>query len=80
MLIRPTVEGNTQEQFVGDVHHDGSQQVEGVHMSGGVSHLLQVVKVFVGGTDAHPNCPLKARARQSFEKREESRQLISIQH
>lgn len=55
-----TVEGYPEEKPVGDVHHDGSQQVEGVHMSRAVGHLQHAVQAFGGGANAHPHCPLEA--------------------
>ncbi|KAG7245472.1 hypothetical protein INR49_010923, partial [Caranx melampygus] len=39
-----TIERHPEEKPVGDVHHDGSQQIESIHMSGGVGHLLQAVQ------------------------------------
>lgn len=60
--MRLTVEGHPEEQPVGDVHHDGSQQVEGVHVSGGVGHLLQAVQVLGCAAHTDPHCPPEAGA------------------
>lgn len=60
-----TIEGHPEEKPVGDVHHYGSQQIERVHVSGGVGHLLQAVQVFGCGAHADPHCPLEAGACQS---------------
>lgn len=38
-----TIELHPKEKPVGDVHHYGPQQIESVHMSGRVGHLLQAV-------------------------------------
>lgn len=60
-----TVERHPEEQPVGDVHHYGSQQIESVHVSGGVGHLLQIVQMFGCGADTDCHCSLEAGACQS---------------
>ncbi len=60
-----TVERHPEEKPVGDVHHDGSQQIERVHMSGGVGHLVQAVQVFGCGAHTDSHCPLEAGACES---------------
>lgn len=63
--VQLTVERHPEEEPVGNVHHDGPQQVESIHVSGGVCHLLQTAQVFDCGTHADPHRPLEAGARQS---------------
>lgn len=63
--MQPTIEGHPEEKPVRDVHHYGSQQIERVHVSGGVGHLLQAVQVFGRGAHTDPHCPLEAGACQS---------------
>lgn len=63
--VQLTVERHPEEEPVGNVHHDGPQQVESVHVSGGVRHLLQTFQVFDRGTQADPHRPAEAGARQS---------------
>lgn len=65
LRVQLTVERHPEEEPVGNVHHDGPQQVESIHVSGGVRHLLQTVQVFDRGTHADPHRPLEAGARQS---------------
>lgn len=60
-----TVERHSEEEPVGNVHHDGPQQIESVHVSRGVRHVPQTVQVFGCGRHADPHRPLEAGARQS---------------
>lgn len=63
-----TVERHPEEESVGDVHYDDSQQIESVHVSRGVGHLLQVVQMFGCGAHADLHCTLEARTCQSCRK------------
>lgn len=65
MNVQLTVERHPEEKPVGDVHHDGSQQIESIHVSGGVGHLLQAVQVFGSGAHTDALCPLEPGAGQS---------------
>lgn len=60
-----TIERHPEEKPVGNVHHYGSQQIERVHMPGGVSHLLQAVQVFGCGVHTDSHSPLETGACQS---------------
>lgn len=61
-----TIERHPEEEPVGDVHHYGSQQIESVHMTRGVSHLLQAVQVFRSGAHTNRHCPLEGGTCQGF--------------
>lgn len=65
VCVQPTVERHPEEEPVGDVHHDGPQQVESVHVSRGVRHVHQTVQVFGRGRHTNPHRPLEAGTRQS---------------
>lgn len=65
MNLQLTIERHPEEQPVGDVHHYGPQETQGVHVSRGIGHALQVVQVFSCGAHTDPDCPLKAGAAQS---------------
>lgn len=62
MKMQLTVERHPEEKPVGDVDHYGSQQIERVHMSRGVGHLLQTVQVFGCGAHTDSHRPLETRA------------------
>lgn len=36
-----TIKRHPEEEPVGNVHHNGSEEIESVHVSGGVGHVLQ---------------------------------------
>lgn len=38
--VQLTVERHPEEELVGNVHHDGPQKVESIHVSRGVRHVL----------------------------------------
>ena len=63
--VQLTVEWHPEEKPVGDVHHDGSQQIESIHMSRGIGHLLQAVQVFGCGAHTDFHRSLEAGACQS---------------
>lgn len=63
--VQLTVEWHPEEEPVGDVHHDGPQQIESVHVSRGVRHVCQTVQVFGRGRHTNPHRPLEAGTRQS---------------
>lgn len=63
--VELTVERHPEEEPVGDVHHDGPQQIQSVHVSRGVRHVHQTVQVFGRGRHTNPHRPLEAGTRQS---------------
>lgn len=65
VCVQRTVERHPEEEPVGDVHHDGPQQIESVHVSRGVRHVHQTVQVFGRGRHTNPHRPLEAGTRQS---------------
>lgn len=65
VCVQLTVERHPEEEPVGNVHHDGPQQVESVHVSRGVRHVHQTVQVFGRGRHTNPHRPLEAGTRQS---------------
>lgn len=76
--MRLTIEGHPEEKPVGDVHHYGSQQIENVHVSAGVSHLLQNIQVFGCGAHTDPNRHLEAGACQSCQTTTEQEDTIQL--
>lgn len=65
VCVQLTVERHPEEEPVGNVHHDGPQQIESVHVSRGVRHVHQTVQVFGRGRHTNPHRPLEAGTRQS---------------
>lgn len=65
VCVQLTVERHPEEEPVGNVHHDGPQQIESVHVSRGVRHVHQTVQVFGSGRHTNPHRPLEAGTRQS---------------
>ena len=64
MNVQLTIERHPEENPVGDVHHYGSEQIESVHVAGGVGHLLQAVQVFGSGAHTDRHCPPEGGACQ----------------
>lgn len=62
-----TIKRHPEEKPVGNVHHYGSEQIERVHVSRRVGHLVQAVQVFGCAAQADPYCLLETRPRQSWE-------------